>query len=107
MFEGRSKAGGIRLKGEVRSKFIQDSNLTIHSHPVDWVSAFFPVYEKPARSKSGLLKCEGCGVSLCSWCFKPFHVLNVLNDAVKAKMCIEITDRKYQHGKKKRNVQRK
>ena len=52
VFEGRSKAGGIRFKGEVRSKFIKDSNLTIHSHPVDWVSAFFPVYEKPARSKS-------------------------------------------------------
>ena len=59
------------------------------------------------KLSGGLLKCEGCGVSLCSWCFKPFHVLNVFNDAVKAKMCIEITDRKNQHGKKKRNVQRK
>jgi len=52
VFEGRSRAKGVRTKGETRIKFMRDSRLDSRSHPVDWVDAFLPSYCKARGSKS-------------------------------------------------------
>jgi hypothetical protein len=50
VFTGRSKnTTDVRVKGEPRMRFIERANLTVSSHPVDWMDAFLPVYEKKSR----------------------------------------------------------
>ena len=54
------------MKGHPRARFLNDENLTVNSHPVDWVNAFFPTYQKSPRSKSDTphhLSAE----KLCRW----------------------------------------
>ena len=45
MFKGRSFGGGVRLKGEPRSRWMHDHQLTVFSHPAGWIDTMFPTYK--------------------------------------------------------------
>ena len=45
MFKGRSSEGGVCLKGEPRAMWIHDRQLTVSSHPADWIDAMLPTYK--------------------------------------------------------------
>ena len=42
MFKGRSSEGGVRFKGEPKSRWMNDHQLTVPSHPADWLYAMLP-----------------------------------------------------------------
>jgi ribosomal protein L37AE/L43A len=52
VFSGRDPKNNVRLKGHPRAAWIRDEGLDERSHPVEWLDAFLPVYQKSARSKS-------------------------------------------------------
>ena len=45
MFKGRSSEGGVCLKGEPRAIWIHDHQLTVSSHPADWLDDIIPTYK--------------------------------------------------------------
>ena len=45
MFKERSSEGGVRLKGEPRARCMHDHQLTVSSHPDDWLDAMLPTYK--------------------------------------------------------------
>ena len=44
MFKGRSSEGGVHLKGEPRAIWMHDHQLTVSSHPDDWLDAMLPTH---------------------------------------------------------------
>ena len=50
VFTGQSKTGDVRFIGKPRSVWLKEECLTIHSHPVEWVDAFLPMYKRTNRS---------------------------------------------------------
>ena len=53
------------MKGEPRARFLHDKILSVHSHPVDWLDAFLPVYTK--RKKSSMTPHHLSMDILCNW----------------------------------------
>jgi hypothetical protein len=50
VFAGRSgNTDNVRVQGEPRQTFIRNSGLNVNSHPVEWMDAFLPVYDKKSR----------------------------------------------------------
>ena len=45
------------------------------------------------KSRAQLSHCEGCNITLCVWCYKPFHTVKNL-ESKKARLCQEILDHK-------------
>ena len=45
MFKGRSSEGGVCLKGEPQKILMHDHQLTVSSHPDDWLDAMLPTYK--------------------------------------------------------------
>ena len=56
----------VWLKGEPRLTFMRETKLTVTSHPVEWVNAFFPVYGLHNKSK-GETPYELSSEKLCMW----------------------------------------
>jgi hypothetical protein len=66
VFKGRNTKGEVRLKGEPRSRFIRQNNLTVTSHPVEWVDALLPVYDMPKNSSMEAPHCLSVD-KMCKW----------------------------------------
>ena len=65
MFQGKSRLGGTRVKGEPRAAWLHDHHLTIHSHPADWLDAMLPTYT--VLHKKSLTPHELSIEKLCKW----------------------------------------
>ena len=63
VFTGRNRKEEVRTKGEPRAVFLVDEGLSVFSHPIDWMVAFFPVYLKasnPSRTQHHLSMVTMC-----------------------------------------------
>ena len=45
MFKGGVSEGGVRLKGEPLSRWMHNHQLTVSSHPADWLDVMLPTYK--------------------------------------------------------------
>ena len=55
-----------RVKGEPHARWIKEAGLTANSHPVEWVDAFLPVYEK-YHKRRGETPHDLSVSRLCNW----------------------------------------
>ena len=55
-----------RVKGESRAKWLWEARLVVTSHPVEWVDAMVPVYEKYGKHR-GQTPYELSISKLCNW----------------------------------------
>lgn len=66
VFKGRNLENEVRLKGHPRRRWIKDEGLNENSHPVEWLDAMLPVYQKSASSKSETIHTISAE-KLCRW----------------------------------------